>query len=177
MKKGSVVIKYKLWPDCSDYRVGSDGSVWSRKRGRWKRRTPVLVNGYLRVVIYIAGKQHREFAHRMVARVFLGPCPPGEQVCHYDGNRRNCSLSNLRYATPKENQADKIRHGTIPRGERHHQAKITESAVMDIRKSRGRETQASIARRHGLSQCVVCNIQIGKLWAHVAHPEHSGAFS
>ena len=41
--------------------------------------------------------------HRMVAEVFLGPCPDGHEVDHIDGNKQNNSLSNLQYLTKEEN--------------------------------------------------------------------------
>ena len=41
--------------------------------------------------------------HRMVAEVFLGPCPDGYEVDHIDGNKQNNNLSNLQYLTKEEN--------------------------------------------------------------------------
>lgn len=44
--------------------------------------------------------------HVLVAEAFIGPRPPGLQVCHNDGNKNNNTLSNLRYDTPKANWQD-----------------------------------------------------------------------
>lgn len=66
--------------------------------------------GYLHVVL---GRGNQWLVHRLVMWAFVGPCPDGHQVAHNDGDRHNNVLSNLRYATPKENQSDKHRHGTM----------------------------------------------------------------
>lgn len=50
--------------------------------------------------------------HRIVAAAFIGPCPPGMEVCHSDGDKLNNQPSNLRYGTRSENIRDQVRHGT-----------------------------------------------------------------
>jgi len=67
-------------------------------------------SGYFGMVL---GRGRPRLVHRLVMLAFVGPCPSGHEVAHNDGNRRNNALSNLRYATPKENAADKNRHGTV----------------------------------------------------------------
>lgn len=52
--------------------------------------------------------------HRLVAAVFIGPCPDGMEVCHGDGNNKNNHVSNLRYDTHNANYQDMIDHGTHP---------------------------------------------------------------
>jgi hypothetical protein len=46
-----------------------------------------------------------EYLHRIVAEVFLGPCPPAHVVNHKDSNKQNNRVSNLEYATYAENSA------------------------------------------------------------------------
>lgn len=55
----------------------------------------------------------REWAHRMVAEAWLGPCPKGQLVRHLDGNAGNNRVVNLAYGTHAENMQDAIRHGTF----------------------------------------------------------------
>lgn len=112
------------------------------------------------------GNRALRYLHHLVAEAFIGPRPVGYQVAHGDGDPKNASLANLRYATPTENAADKKRHGTHRFRETHPQAKLTESQVADIRArlSRG-EKQQSIADLHGVSRNCVSSIAIGKSWA------------
>lgn len=69
--------------------------------------------GYPCVDLHRDGRSHTKRVHRLVALVFLGPRPEGLQVCHYDGDKANNHISNLRYDSAKGNVADAIRHGTI----------------------------------------------------------------
>ncbi len=77
------------------------------------RALSVAPNGYLR--FNARGRQRT--VHRAVLEAFVGPCPtPNHQAAHWDGDKTNCQLDNLRWATRAENAADKIRHGTVWRG-------------------------------------------------------------
>lgn len=70
--------------------------------------------------------------HSLVAEAFIGPRPPGCEVAHKDGSRTNNFLSNLRYATYSENNADKLQHGTHLVGGKAPGAKLTNNDVDDI---------------------------------------------
>jgi hypothetical protein len=61
----------------------------------------------------------RRTVHVLVAAAFLGPRPPGLEVCHNDGNKMNAAASNLRYDTHQANEHDKRIHGT------HHNSRKT----------------------------------------------------
>lgn len=68
--------------------------------------------GYPRTGLSRAGKSKLVLVHRLILLAFVGPCPPGMEGCHEDGDPLNCTLANLRWDTPKANKADSIRHGT-----------------------------------------------------------------
>jgi hypothetical protein len=57
--------------------------------------------------------------HHLVLEAFVGPRPAGHEAAHGDGDKTNNALANLRWATPKENAADRYRHGTVLFGTRH----------------------------------------------------------
>ncbi len=60
------------------------------------------------------------FVHRIVAVSFLGPCPDGMHVCHWDDNPKNNCVTNLRYATCSENMFDRVRNGIHHNSSKSH---------------------------------------------------------
>jgi hypothetical protein len=74
--------------------------------------------------------------------------------------------NHLRWATRKENEADKISHGTHNRGERHGQSKLTESMVLEILATKDLSHQI-IASRYGVSRFAIDSIKNRKAWKHV----------
>lgn len=61
-------------------------------------------NGYLCVLFRRQAKGTKFYVHRLVALAFIGPCPPGKEVDHIDGNRRHNHIKNLRYLKRSENR-------------------------------------------------------------------------
>lgn len=49
--------------------------------------------------------------HQLVLEAFVGPCPPGMEGCHWDDNKENNALTNLRWDTHTANMYDKVRNG------------------------------------------------------------------
>ncbi|MBB0990059.1 hypothetical protein G6009_00955 [Dietzia sp. SLG510A3-30A2] len=50
--------------------------------------------------------------HKLVAEAFIGPCPEGALVLHFDDDRSNNHVENLRYGTHGDNRFDSVRNGT-----------------------------------------------------------------
>lgn len=62
-------------------------------------------------------KPKRQLIHRCVLSNFVGEPPSKTHQCaHKDGDPGNNHVSNLRWATPKENGQDKVIHGTTNKG-------------------------------------------------------------
>lgn len=121
-------------------------------------------HGYGRIAL--GGETHR--VPRVVCERVNGPPPAaGMEAAHSCGNGAGgcCTPRHLRWATPAENQADRIEHGTSNRGERHGLAKLTEAEVLQIRALRGRMSQARIAAKFGVSQPAVSAIYSGARWS------------
>jgi|SRR5215475_12450552 len=53
--------------------------------------------------------QHR-YVHHLVMQAFKGETPSGFEICHNDGDKRNCRLDNLRFDTRLNNVFDVVRH-------------------------------------------------------------------
>lgn len=93
--------------------------------------------------------------------------PPSQahEAAHSCGNGWCVNKSHIRWATPQENTDDKKIHGTIPRGEQVHTARINEGQVRFIRSSPmpGRE----LAQIMGISEGIVYAVRQRKAWRHV----------
>lgn len=157
------------------YQVSDLGRVRSCKTTHgeagltWHLRAPQPLPpyGHLMLVLYRHNQPHTRYVHALVAGAFLGPCPPGHEVAHNDGNPADNRVQNLRYATRKENQADRLEHGTMIRGEDASNHKLTESDVRDIRAAWAARTTSrrALAERYGVSESAIQQIYLRKNWA------------
>lgn len=153
--------------------TGTDGRYWVSSLGqvRGPRKLLRLVNeqGYLRVNVYGKRSGMRR-VHCLVAAAFLGPCPDNCEVNHIDGNKQNNAVSNLEYATSKENKQHAWRHGLAThRGSNNVRAKLEESTVKKIREaSKSGSSLRTLAAEYGVSPTQIRRIVVGRQWAHVA---------
>ena len=172
--KVAAAAEWRSVPHWPEYEVSEFGHVRRRlpggspiaKVGRELRPSPGL---YAHVYLHgKAGKRHISI-HRLVALAFLGEPPSrAHQVAHNDGNPRNNHYTNLRYATPRENNADKIRHGTLPRGEKAGPSRFTATMVRQVRVLAAKEVpQEIIAEIFETSQSHIGRIVRKELWGHV----------
>lgn len=105
-------------PGHDDYRVGSDGSVWSKKAGHWKKLTLFRnKDGYLHVKIIPNVKSVGTFrfcktmlVHRLVLFAFVGEPQSDQVACHNNGIKTDNRLVNLRWGTDYDNAQDYARH-------------------------------------------------------------------
>jgi DNA-binding transcriptional regulator YiaG len=112
-------------------------------------------------------RNKRGLVHRHICEEIHGPPPtPKHEAAHSCGNGHLGCVSgkHLSWKTRTENQADRKKHGTGTAGERHGAAKLTNEAVAQIRSLRGSVTQREIARRFGITQSTVSQIQRGLRW-------------
>ncbi len=160
------------WRECDDYEVTANGEVWRVKRWLPRgRHVPYLLgqrtsnSGYLYVSVSVGGRPRHVFVHRLVMQVFCGDPPtPQHHVAHVDGNRLNNSLSNLIYATPAENAAHKLAHGTArsPRS-------LTAVDVIAIRSLYMAQdvSYRALAERFGVSAPTIGGVVTGRYWPHI----------
>ena len=160
------------------YRVSSSGEVqscWVR-RGRvalqsdsWRTLKPIYRRRYLTVNLTRgSGSKTSRSIHSLVLEAFVGPRPQGMVCCHADGDPANNDLSNLRWDTHQANCDDKLRHGTLCRGEAARHARLRESDVMEIRRLRtGGCSVSSLADRFRTSHRNVRTIVQGRTWKHL----------
>lgn len=157
-------------PGFPGYRVSDQGRVIG-KRGKLIRPA-VGHGGYHKISAYVGGEKINASVHRMVAMAFHGPAPDGRPwVAHGDGDPTNNSPSNLRWATAKENSADRESHGRTfrARGALCGTAKVSEAEALDIKSEYGAGviTQSMLGEVFGLTHQAVWSIVNGKNWGHL----------
>lgn len=162
---------FRKIPFAQNYAINRFGIVkrLTKSKGTWPGkilRTTTHHFGYPRVSLCINGKNKKYELHLVMAITFIGKKPfPKAEVAHIDGNPNNNNISNLRWCSHKDNERDKIRHGTSPKGENNGAAKLTVEEVRSIRSSRG--THEEIGRAFGISFQNVSKIKNRQRWAHV----------
>lgn len=171
-----MAIEYRQIEGFPGYRVGSDGTVWSRLRVGGRGSSGVLTDswrlmkldtrkyGHQYVTLLDCGKRSRFQVHHLVLLAFVGPRPSGTECCHGDGDASNNSVSNLRWATHKENMRDRSGHGTLS-GENHGRAVITRSQVDSMRQRYANDEKiAALAREFGISESQGHRVAKGQQW-------------
>jgi hypothetical protein len=130
-------------------RLRSGRIVYANLKGRELKRHK-LRHGYLRARL----GQGQACVHQLVLEAFVGPRPAGHQAAHGDGNPGNNVLSNLRWATPKENAADMLVHGTRlfgsknPMGRKTHCSRGHAYDETNTRRTRGKRYCRACRRDH-----------------------------
>lgn len=133
---------------------GDDCLVWPYAR---------LTNGYGHM--YFHGKSRT--VSSVVCEQIHGPAPTQmHEAAHSCGKGHEGCITprHLRWATPVENRADKLIHGTANLGERNGSAKLTEADVLEIRSMKGMRTQQKIADKFGVSRSLISMLHSGKVW-------------
>ena len=161
---------WKIVPDYPHYSVSNLGRI-KVITGKRPQMLKISVNncGYRRVTFWNNGLPKGLLVHRLILLAFVGPCPQGNQVAHYDGDKMNNNLSNLRYATPLENSQDGVRLGRLNRGEKNGRSKLTETDVKEIIRllPLNTYTQAEIAKRFHITQPTVSDILRKRRWKYL----------
>lgn len=168
--------RWRSAPGYSNYDVSDHGRIRRATAYRQHPAGKLLkakpdTGGYLQVALSRDGRYGYFNVHRLVALTFLGPPPtPRHQVAHADGVRTHNWVGNLRWATPKENCADRVLHGTSPdnRGERHPSACLSETLVTELRDQRraGRRYN-ELAQTYRPPMMTIYSAVVGDTWPHV----------
>jgi hypothetical protein len=112
------------------------------------------------------------YVHRLVLCSFVGPRPVGMVCRHLNGNQKDNRLENLAWGTIAENNRDRVKHGTIPRAERHHKATISNEVAALIKRfflrHSGYGSVDFISRWLGVSKSIASRIKVGKAWRVIA---------
>lgn len=121
-------------------------------------------NGYGHLKVH--GKE--VIASRYVCELAHGRPPTSKhQAAHSCGKGHEGCVNprHLSWKTRRENEADKLLHGTLIKGADHALSKLNEDQVREIRYLKDKEMQKTIASRFGISPRHVWMIQRRKRWA------------
>jgi HNH endonuclease len=161
-------------PGYENYYADGNGLIWSRPRQgghkTWNPVTPGDHNGYLRVGLRSPKKKSPlyRFVHKLVLLAFKGNPPLGkEQCCHINGDKKNNRPENLCWGDPRDQAADRERHGTSKHGERATGNKLKVEYVRDLRRryESGEEINArEEARAKGVKCQTIRNVLTRKSW-------------
>lgn len=156
------------------YYAGASGGVYKLNRDRAPRRVCALSQtpdreGYPRVRFTRDGRRSWIKVTKVMSLAFMQAKPSSvHQVRHLDGNNRNNAAWNLKWGTPKENCADRERHGTTARGSRHGVTTLDESRVREMRALMDSgESTVNAALWFGVSQATASRIKRRVYWRHV----------
>jgi hypothetical protein len=98
------IAGYEGLYDISDY-----GRVWSIITQRFLK--PMTAKQYHSVGLWANGIRTVHRVHHLVLENFVGPRPPGLEGCHWDDDKSNNRLTNLRWDTQSSNRKDAVRNG------------------------------------------------------------------
>lgn len=170
------------WED--RYEVSDLGRVRSLRHPGGKLRATPLVrklqadrDGRQFVMLQAPGRRPTTRAvHRLVLEAFVGLRPDGQVARHGPGGVSDNRVVNLCWGTQADNVGpDRVRDGTINRGERHWRARLTAEDVAAIRRQAAEgKTHLAIGREFGVTGGCVFNILSGITWAHTGDPHVEG---
>lgn len=165
--------QWKAIPGYPGYEVSDQGRIKSYKYpADMKTNTPRIIKvrksrGYFVVTLWKEGKPFTFGVHRLVLLAFVGPCPPGNEGCHGDGNRVRNHLDNLRWDTKKGNGADVRRHGSL-KGTKHPAHKLTEFQVIQIREMAAQGISVTkLGKIFSVTPSCISQIKLRQHWRHI----------
>jgi hypothetical protein len=133
-----------------------DCMIWPYQRS-WNGRGKVFANG------------KSQGAHRIACEHRHGPPPSGDHEAAHDcgnGHLGCFSPFHMRWATPAQNQADRLIHGTMLRGNSHPRASLTEDQVREVRRlyATGEYSQRQLAEQFGVARRTIGAMTDGQNW-------------
>lgn len=159
------------------YEVSNLGRVRRAKPGKGTYAGRILVvtlprtrSHYSTVVLSVVGVPATQGVHVLVAEAFLDPRPtPRHEVNHRDGVKTNNRSTNLEWVTRSGNQTHSNAIGLVahPQGERKLRAKLTESAVREIRATPQSISSRALAPKYGVTHGTLYLARVGRTWKHV----------
>lgn len=148
-------MRKRRWLEANANHIGDDCLKW-----------PFSVSAHGRGTVTVDGKTMP--APRYMCILASGQPPsPKHHAAHTCGKGHEGCVNpkHLVWKTPKENEADKVDHGTLRRGTAINTNKLNESDVRCIRELLAFGTSGvEIAKMYGITPAMVSNIKTRKAW-------------
>jgi len=118
------------------------------------------------------GRHEGRNAHRSVMLKIHGPKPDNMVVRHVCKNKTCVNPSHLQFGSVQDNMNDRIRDGTLHRGEKASCVKLSEVQVFEIwnKYRSGAGTLTELGREYGVHRTTIKNIITRKNWRHLDLP-------
>lgn len=160
--------KLKCIPGYPGYYVCREGHVYSSWRGPIVRLKPKVRSwdGYIEYGLKVGEKQVFRKAHFLVALVFIGPRPEGQEVMHLNHDKTDNRPENLAYGTRQKNVDDKVAAKRHAHGSKQGHAKLTEDDVREIRRST--ENNKTLGSKYRMLARSIGAVRRGIGWKHVS---------
>lgn len=125
--------------------------------------------GYGIFILSMAKGKHI-YAHRYAYQISKGAIPEGMHCMHKCDNPSCVNPNHLTIGTCADNSMDKVKKGRSSRGERRWCAKLTDSAVAEIRQRHASEgiSNRRLAKEYGVSTSAISLVVTNRTWKHVA---------
>jgi len=156
-----------IWKEVSgfpDYSVSKLGEIKNTKT-RLYLNPWVNSQGYLQVTLYRGKKGYKKRVNKLVIEAFQGPCPPGKECNHKDGDKWNNWNGNLEYLTHAENIQHAFRMGLMNPARGKPNAKLNQEKADEIRELLDEGViQQKIATMYKVSRSAVAKINNNYTW-------------
>ena len=188
----SDIVEFKLY---EGYGADEEGNIYCRRSWRpihnergvitgqtiflsdkWRKlknsKYKINKNGnrqYSQVSLSINSVVQTKKVHKLIALAFIPNPNNFSFVCHKDGNPDNNKVENLYWGTPKQNQADRIKHGTMCYGEQNSLAKLNNNTVIILRKiyATNKFSKTDLAEIAGVSLSSLSKMLTFQTWTHL----------
>lgn len=151
----------------SNYKIGTDGSVWTKHQSRYLKGY-IDKDGYRLVKLSNVTGRRLYRVHRLVLEAFVSECPEGMEGCHENDIPDDNRLANLRWDYPKCNAVDRINNGNSGKGTANAMASLTDEKVIQLRKDReAGMNYYQLADKYGICFQHASLIVNRKRWSHV----------
>lgn len=131
-------------------------------------------NGYMEVSLYIEPQICKMmYVHRAVVMAFVGAIPNGKAVNHINGLKSDNRLENLEVVSYSDNTKHAIATNLITfkpvfKGDSHGMAKLSEDAVLEIRKMYSEGVPPKeLSEKFKTPKSTICKIIYRQTWKHI----------